>query len=91
MAVVTAKDKLRSLLGHGLVCEGGRAICFSSEKADQTTKAEHGIEDALSLVGLPLPSVYSAGLSEFAFAAGVKLMAELPYLPPRAVAARVGR
>ena len=33
--------------------------------------AEHGIADALELVGLPLPSVYSADLSEFVFAAGV--------------------
>ena len=69
VAVVTAKDKLRSLLGHGM-----RGICFSSEQADRTTKAEHGIEDALGFVGLPLPSVYSAALSEFVFAAGVKLM-----------------
>jgi phosphonoacetate hydrolase len=69
VAVVTAKDKLRGLLGHGM-----RGICFSSEKADQTTRAEHGIDDALGLVGLPLPSVYSADLSEFVFAAGVKLM-----------------
>ena len=28
----------------------------------------------LSLVGMPVPDVYSAGLSEFVFAAGVKLM-----------------
>ena len=69
VAVVTAKDKLRGLLGHGM-----RGICFSSEKADQTTRAEHGIDNALEFVGLPLPSVYSADLSEFVFAAGVKLM-----------------
>jgi phosphonoacetate hydrolase len=69
VAVVTAKDKLRRLLGHELT-----GICFSSEKADQTTKGEHGIEDALGFVGLPLPDVYSAALSEFVFAAGVKLM-----------------
>jgi phosphonoacetate hydrolase len=69
VAVVTAKDKLRRLLGHGM-----RGICFSSEKADETTLAEHGVDDALGLVGLPLPSVYSAALSEFVFAAGVKLM-----------------
>jgi phosphonoacetate hydrolase len=69
LAVVTAKDKLRRLLGHGM-----RGICFSSEKAEQTTVAEHGLEDALGLVGLPLPSVYSAALSEFVFAAGVRLM-----------------
>ena len=69
LAVVTAKDKLRRLLGHGM-----RGICFSSEQADRTTVAEHGLDDALGLVGLPLPSVYSAALSEFVFAAGVKLM-----------------
>src|ERR687891_148700 len=69
VAVVTAKDKLRKLLGHGLP-----GICFSAEQADRTTRAEHGIDDALGLVGLPLPLVYSAALSEFVFAAGVRLM-----------------
>jgi phosphonoacetate hydrolase len=72
VAVVTAKDKLRRLLGHGM-----QGICFSSEQADRTTRAEHGLDDALGLVGLPLPSVYSAALSEFVFAAGVKLMESL--------------
>ena len=69
VAVVTAKDKLRRLLGHQL-----RGICFSAEKADQATLAEHGIDGVLQLVGMPVPSVYSAELSEFVFAAGVKLM-----------------
>ena len=69
VAVVTAKDKLRKLLGHRL-----RGVCFSAEKADDTTLAEHGIEGVLELVGMPVPSVYSAGLSEFIFAAGVRLM-----------------
>lgn len=69
LAVVTAKDKLRRLLGHQM-----KGICFSSEKADQVTLEENGIEDVLGLVGKPLPSVYSAELSEFVFAAGVKLM-----------------
>ena len=69
LAVVTAKDKLRRLLGHGM-----RGVCFSAEQADRTTRAEHGLDDALGLVGLPLPSVYSAALSEFVFAAGVRLM-----------------
>ncbi len=69
VAVVTAKDKLRALLGHQM-----KGICFSSEKADQVTLDENGIADVLGLVGKPLPSVYSADLSEFVFAAGVKLM-----------------
>ena len=69
VVVITAKDKLRRLLGHGM-----RGICFSSEKADQLTMEENGIQDILSLVGRPVPSVYSADLSEFVFAAGVQLM-----------------
>jgi phosphonoacetate hydrolase len=68
VAVVTAKDKLRRLLGWQL-----NGICFSAEKADTVTLAENGIADVLDLVGLPVPDVYSAGLSEFVFAAGVRL------------------
>ena len=74
VVIVTAKDKLRRLLGHGLDYASGRAICFSSEKANETTLAENGIENAHGMVGKPIPSVYSAELSEFIFAAGVKLM-----------------
>jgi len=69
IAVITAKDKLRKLLGHGM-----KGICFSAEKADEVSMAENGIADVLELVGMPVPSVYSAELSEFVFAAGVKLM-----------------
>jgi len=68
VAVVTAKDKLRRLLGWQL-----QGICFSAEKADRTTLAENGIDDACRLTGLPVPDVYSAALSEFVFAAGVRL------------------
>lgn len=76
VAVVTAKDKLRSLLGHGLRFDEDRAICFSSEKSDTTTMAQHGIENASKWLGRPVPDVYSAELSEFVFAAGVKLLRE---------------
>jgi phosphonoacetate hydrolase len=69
VAVVTAKDKLRALLGHGL-----DGICFSAERADQVTLAGNGIADATGLAGMPVPSVYSAALSEFVFAAGAALM-----------------
>jgi phosphonoacetate hydrolase len=75
VAAVTAKDKLRTLLSHGLDYAHGRAIAFSSEKADQATMQNNGITDLLNFVGLPLPEVYSADLSEFVFAAGVKLVA----------------
>ena len=69
VVVVTAKDKLRRQLGHKL-----KGICFSSELADRATMAENGIDDVAALVGKPVPSVYSADLSEFIFAAGVALM-----------------
>src|SRR5262245_28986571 len=74
VAAVTAKDKLRTLLAYGLDYASGRAIAFSSEKADQATKAANGIDNVLDFVGLPLPEVYSADLSRFVFAAGVKLV-----------------
>jgi len=76
VAVVTAKDKLRALLGKGLKFDDGRALCFSAEKSDTTTKAEHGIDNASKHFGLPVPEVYSAELSEFVFAAGVQLLKE---------------
>ena len=69
VAVVTAKDKLRALLGHGL-----KGICFSAEHADKACMEVNGIDKLLARVGLPLPSVYSADLSEFVFAAGTMLM-----------------
>ncbi|MDP2706005.1 MAG: alkaline phosphatase family protein, partial [Burkholderiales bacterium] len=57
VAVVTAKDKLRRLLGHGM-----KGICFSAEKAHETREAEHGIENGVGFVGMDLPPVYSARL-----------------------------
>ena len=74
IAIVTAKDKLRRLLGNELTLGEGGAICFSSEKSDQVTLADNGIDNVLDMVGMEVPSVYSAELSEFIFAAGVKLM-----------------
>ncbi|WP_147916781.1 phosphonoacetate hydrolase [Ruania zhangjianzhongii] len=87
VVVVTAKDKLRQLLGAGVVESGPSlegtgefvaprrtGICFSAEKADRATLAENGIENVLDLVGRPLPSVYSADLSVFALAAGVEIL-----------------
>ena len=74
IAVVTAKDKLRGLLGKGLELGAGKACAFSSEKSDQATLAENGIEKVNALVGMAVPDVYSAQLSEFVFAAGVRIM-----------------
>jgi len=77
VAMVTAKDKLRLLLSHGLSYGDARAIAFSAERADAATREGNGIAEVLKFVGRPLPDVYSAALSEFVFAAGVRLMAEM--------------
>ncbi|WP_433996520.1 phosphonoacetate hydrolase [Bradyrhizobium diazoefficiens] len=74
VVTITAKDKLRALLSDGLDYSTGRAIAFSSEKADQASIKENGIGQVLEFVGQALPEVYSADLSRFAFAAGVKLL-----------------
>lgn len=76
VAVVTAKDKLRALLGAGLKFDEDRAKCFSAEKSDTSTQADHGQEAASKWLGMAQPEVYSAELSEFVFAAGVKLLRE---------------
>ncbi|MEM9476920.1 MAG: phosphonoacetate hydrolase [Pseudomonadota bacterium] len=76
VAMVTAKDKLRALLGSGLRFDEDRAVAFSSERSGDTTKAAHGIDRASAWLGMPVPEVYSAELSEFVFAAGVKLLEE---------------
>ncbi|MEE9375240.1 MAG: phosphonoacetate hydrolase [Rhizobiaceae bacterium] len=76
VAIVTAKDKLRSLLGAELKFDEGRAFCFSAEKSDTTTVAEHGVDNASKWLDTPVPEVYSAELSEFVFIAGVKLLRE---------------
>ena len=76
IAIVTAKDKLRKLLSHGLKFNESRAICFSSEKSDQANLNENGIEDVNKWLGMEVPNVYSQGLSEFVMAAGVKILNE---------------
>ena len=70
---ITAKDKLRRLLGKGINIAGG-SVNFSSEKADQCTPEKNGIDNVLSLVDMPLPEVYSADLSLFVLEAGVKIL-----------------
>src|SRR5436309_6318543 len=83
VAAITAKDKLRRMLGHG-VAIGPRGICFSSEQADICTPDEHGVAEVEALVGRPKPDMYSADLSLFVLDAGIRLVeqrrAELLYL-----------
>ena len=70
VAAITAKDKLRRLLGRKL-----DGICFSSEWAGAEIEA---------MVGRDKPDMYSADLSLFVLDAGIKLLergaAELLYL-----------
>jgi phosphonoacetate hydrolase len=70
---ITAKDKLRKQLGKDLDLSRGN-VSFSSEKADQCSLAENGIENVLDLVGMPLPDMYSMDLSLFVLEAGIKLL-----------------
>jgi phosphonoacetate hydrolase len=69
VAVITAKDKLRRLLGHGVQ----QGICFSAEKAHEAQQAEHGIDEVNALVGWDTPEVYSSQLSEFVLEAGLRV------------------
>ena len=69
VAMVTAKDKLREILSHGL-----NGIGFSAEKADQAREDAHGIADVERLVGEPTPKIYSAEASVFVLRAGVALI-----------------
>lgn len=71
VAMVTAKDKLREILSHGL-----KGIAFSAEKANQTTQEVHGITDVPGLVGRPAPEIYSADASLYVLDAGVALLRE---------------
>lgn len=68
-AAITAKDKLRQALGHGL-----DGIAFSAEAAGSCTEAEHGITDVVGLVGRTAPDPYSPDLSLFVLDAGVRLL-----------------
>jgi phosphonoacetate hydrolase len=68
-AAVTAKDKLRKMLGHNL-----KGISFSSQCADACTMEENGITEVEAMVGRPKPSMYSPDLSLFVLDAGVRLI-----------------
>src|SRR4051812_15785495 len=91
VAAVTAKDKLRRMLGKGVAIGPGLrkgvrhwGICFSSEQADRCTLEEHGIDGVEKMVGRAKPDMYSADLSLFVLDAGIRLVeqgrADLLYL-----------
>lgn len=68
VATVTAKDKLRRLLGAG---RGGPS--FSAERAEGQTFGAWGIGRFDEFVGQAVPEIYSAEASMFVLRAGLKL------------------
>ncbi len=71
VAFITAKEKLRTVLGDGIVERGG--IVFSSEKVDEARLATHGVDDAPAIIGKPRPEIYSGDASVYVLEAGAAL------------------
>lgn len=74
VAFITAKEKLRTVLGDGIVERGG--IVFSSEKVDEAKMSTHGIDRAEELIGKPRPDIYSGDASVYVLEAGAALVEE---------------
>lgn len=72
VAFITAKEKLRTVLGDGIVERGG--IVFSSEKVDEAQPDTHGVADAESIIGKPRPEIYSGDASVYVLEAGAALV-----------------
>ena len=75
VAAITAKDKLRKIINHGLD-PGKGAISFSAQYAGDCSLEEHGIAGVEDWLGRAAPKQYSADLSLFVLDAGVKLLEE---------------
>ncbi|KIY00004.1 uncharacterized protein Z520_04641 [Fonsecaea multimorphosa CBS 102226] len=75
VAAITAKDKLRAIINHGLNCSQGD-ICFSAQYANKCNLADNGISDVEKWLGIPAPDQYSGDLSLFVLKAGIKLLEE---------------
>lgn len=71
VAFITAKEKLRTVLGDGVVERGG--IVFSSEKVDEAKMATHGIDNATEIIGKARPEIYSGDASIYVLEAGAAL------------------
>jgi phosphonoacetate hydrolase len=74
VAAITAKDKLRAIINHGL--DFSKDVAFSAQYAERCTVAANGIADVENWLGLPTPSQYSGDLSLFVLKAGIKLLEE---------------
>lgn len=72
VAFITAKEKLRTVLGDGIVERGG--IVFSSEKVDEARLETHGVDHAEDIIGKPRPEIYSGDASVYVLEAGAALV-----------------
>src|SRR5205085_10905899 len=63
VAIVTAKEKLRDILGAGLGKGKQIGIAFSSEKVDEARPETHGIDGTSVLGGKERPNIYSGDAS----------------------------
>ena len=72
VAAITAKDKLRKIIGHGLKS----SICFSAERASSCTVEENRISNVEDWLGTKAPPQYSGELSLFVLDAGIQLLQE---------------
>lgn len=72
VAFITAKEKLRTVFGEGLVENGG--IVFSSEKVDEAKRETHGLDNATSIIGRERPEIYSGDASIYVLEAGAALV-----------------
>ncbi len=73
VAVVTAKDKLRKLLGKDLQ----QGVCFSVERAHEATEPENGITQIIEKIGRENPGVYDPECSVYCIEAGDWLLRNL--------------
>ncbi|MEN9020889.1 MAG: phosphonoacetate hydrolase [Verrucomicrobiales bacterium] len=72
VAFITAKEKLRTVLGDGVVSLNGMA--FSSEKVDEACADTHGVDNAESIIGKQKPEIYSGDASVYVLEAGAALV-----------------
>lgn len=75
VTAITAKDKLRRIINHGL-SPSKNSICFSAQCANESTISEHGIDNVEQCLGKSTPPQYSGELSLFVLDAGIKLLQE---------------
>jgi phosphonoacetate hydrolase len=70
VAIVTAKEKLRDILGAGLLAGDQKGVAISAEKVDQARPETHGFDGSKAKP----PHIYSGEASLYVLRAGVDLI-----------------